>query len=141
MRTTTRAAGLLFAAAGLVGLTGVTAAQAATVPAVPRIPAQPGVPVTPGIPAQPGDNFVLCSGGTYPSYAVFPKRGGFSTHVVAPHQCERLSLTGIGKEQVVLYGLRPDGRSFTIAKDTFDDRDGERIRTLGTPDADDWTTF
>ncbi|MEV7027414.1 hypothetical protein [Kitasatospora sp. NPDC093558] len=131
MRTktrTTRAASLLLATTGLLGLTGVTAAHAAV----------PGGGVQP---AQRGYNFALCSNGTYASEAQFTKRGNFTTFVVMPGSCTYLSLNGISSDQVVLYGFRPDGSKFKIATDTFDDADGERIRTLGTPDNNDWTTF
>ncbi|MFD5468329.1 hypothetical protein ACFWIQ_36795 [Kitasatospora sp. NPDC127059] len=130
MRTrirTIRAGALLLATTGLLGLTGVTAAHASV----------PGGGVGQ---AQQGGNFVLCSGGTYSSYAVFTQRNS-ATHEVPRGGCTSLSLSGIGNEQVVLYGIRPDGSTFKIATDTFDDADGERIRTLGTPDDNDWTTF
>ncbi|MFD0278114.1 hypothetical protein ACFVHB_29990 [Kitasatospora sp. NPDC127111] len=139
MRTTTtraaRAAGLLLAA-GLVGLTGATAAHAGD--AQPGRPGKPGSGTDTGIPA---GNFVLCSHGTYPSYAVFPKRGDMATVVVEPGRCVSLSLSGQSRETVVLYGLKPNREKFKIGTDTFDDRVGERIRTLNTPDNDDWTTF
>ncbi|WP_371493751.1 hypothetical protein OG871_01780 [Kitasatospora sp. NBC_00374] len=130
MRTTTtraaRTAGLVLAA-GLVGLTGATSARAADVPAKPAIPA--------------GANFVLCSFGNYPSYAVFPKRGDMATVIAEPGRCVGLSLSGQSKEKVVLYGIKPNQSSFKIATDTFDDREGERIRTLNTPADNDWQTF
>ncbi|MEE1788477.1 hypothetical protein PUR71_37095 [Streptomyces sp. SP17BM10] len=141
MRSTTRTAGAagLLLAVGVAGLAGVTTAQAST-PVSDRTPRAAATPTT--VPTRaPGPNFVLCSKGTYSSYAVFPKRGNMATHEVPAGGCTSLRLDGIADEQVVLYGIGPGGARFRIATDTFDDRDGERIRTLGTPDADDWTTF
>ncbi|MER7849421.1 hypothetical protein ABTZ03_36415 [Kitasatospora sp. NPDC096077] len=131
MRTRTRAvrsAGLLLAATGLLGLTGATAAHASDMGGGAG-GAQQG--------QQP--NFILCSNGSYSSYAVFPKRNS-ATHEVPRGGCTYLTLTGISNDQVVLYGIGPNG-TFKIATDTFDDADGEHIRTLGTPDDNDWTTF
>ncbi|MGW2250911.1 hypothetical protein ACWCXH_11995 [Kitasatospora sp. NPDC001660] len=141
MRITTRTAGAagLLLAVGSVGLAGVTTAQAST-PVSNRTPTVAVTPTT--VPTlAPGPNFVLCSKGSYSSFAVFPKRGNLATHEVPAGGCTSLQLNGIADEQVVLYGIRPSGAQFRIATDTFDDRDGERIRTLGTPDANDWTTF
>ncbi|MEU9043023.1 MULTISPECIES: PQQ-binding-like beta-propeller repeat protein [unclassified Kitasatospora] len=40
---------------------------------------------------------------------------------------------------MTLFGIRPNGHEFKIATDSFDDADGEHIRTLGTPDHNGWT--
>ncbi|MFF7994953.1 hypothetical protein ACFZDG_34920 [Kitasatospora xanthocidica] len=129
-----KATGLLVAAGLLsaVGLVAATAAHASG--SSTAAPARP-------LPASTGGNFVLCSAGSYASYAVFEKRGDMSTRVVPAGQCVFLDLTGQSNEKVTLFGIRPDGRSFKIATDSFDDAVGERIKTLGTPDRDDWTTF
>ncbi|WP_406207982.1 hypothetical protein OH807_35890 [Kitasatospora sp. NBC_01560] len=169
MRTTlsrgARAAGLLLAA-GLVGLTGGTAAHAADTGTATHGGGSGGGTGGAGDTGSathgggsgggtggagdtgsathggriPAGNFVLCSNGTYASYAVFPQRN-MATVIVPPGSCVGLSLSGRSSETVVLYGYKPNGSTFKIATDTFDDRDGERIRTLNTPDNDDWTTF
>ncbi|MFI6446050.1 hypothetical protein [Kitasatospora sp. NPDC050543] len=143
MRTTTtrvaRTAGVLLAA-GLVGLTGTAAAHAAD--AQPgRQAAKAGGDDTRGSLIPGGANFVLCSNGSYASYAVFPKRGNMATVIATPGNCVGLKLTGESKEKVVLYGIKPNGSSFKIATDTFDDSDGERIQTLNNPGNNDWKTF
>ncbi|MFB7619372.1 hypothetical protein [Kitasatospora sp. NPDC056181] len=134
MRTTTthavRTVGLLMAT-GLIGLTGATSAHAGDLD--PTEPKQPNIPA--------GKNFVLCSYGNYASYAVFPKRGNMSTAVAESGRCVGVSLSGRGSETVVIYGRKADGSKFKIGTDTFDLPGGERIKTLNTPDNDDWTTF
>ncbi|MEU8921807.1 hypothetical protein AB0D10_12860 [Kitasatospora sp. NPDC048545] len=138
-----RTTGLLLTA-GLISAVGFAAAATATAaPATGASNAAKPVAAraTPTSKPTLAPDFTLCSGGTYGSYAVFEKRGNLSTTVVPPGQCIHLDLTGQSNEKVTLFGLRPNGQSFKIATDTFDDADGERVRTLGTPDHDDWTTF
>ncbi|MEV7774619.1 hypothetical protein [Kitasatospora sp. NPDC086791] len=134
-----RTTGLLLAA-GLISAVGLAATTATAAPA-PGTPNVVAARATPTSKPSPAPYFSLCSGGTYSSYAVFEKRGNMSTTIVPPGQCVTLDLTGQRNEKVTLFGLRPNGQAFKIATDYFDDADGEHIRTLGTPDRNDWTTF
>ncbi|MFJ9951519.1 hypothetical protein [Kitasatospora sp. NPDC091207] len=140
MRTTKRTAQTAgLAVAGGLALTACVAAlsggTAAAQGAVPRAGAT--VTTTP----TPAPAFMLCSRGTYRSYAVFPKRANLRTATANPGSCISQSLKGQQHEQVVLYGIRPDGSSFKIATDSFDTAEGERVNTLNTPDDNDWETF
>ncbi|MFF1909653.1 hypothetical protein [Kitasatospora sp. NPDC058218] len=142
MRTTKRTAqnaglalaGGLALTACLATLTGGTAAQASQT-SVPRA----GATATSYPTLAPA--FTLCSRGSYSSYAVFPKRSNLRTATARPGTCISQSLKGGTSEQVVLYGIRPDGSSFKIASDSFDTAEGERVNTLNTPDDNDWETF
>ncbi|MFE6050578.1 hypothetical protein ACFQ6N_07485 [Kitasatospora sp. NPDC056446] len=130
-----RTTGLLIAA-GLI--TAVGLATAAT--AAPATGASKGSAALPAPAPTVNGNFTLCSGPNYASFVVFEKRNS-ATRIVAPNTCLSLTLTGQSSEKITLWGVRPDGKEFKIATDTFDDAVGERIKTLGTPDENDWTTF
>ncbi|MGV9264728.1 hypothetical protein ACWDRR_08720 [Kitasatospora sp. NPDC003701] len=140
MRTTKRTAQTagLAVAAGLAMAAGVATLSGGTAAAQTSVP-RAGATVTTTPTLAPA--FTLCSRGSYPSYAVFPKRGNLKTATAQPGTCINQSLKGEQHEQVVLYGKRTDGSSFKIASDTFDTAEGQRVNTLNTPDDNDWETF
>ncbi|MFJ1757428.1 hypothetical protein [Kitasatospora sp. NPDC088134] len=88
---------------------------------------------------QPLPNISVCTKGNYPAYLVFTDRGGLATRVAAANGgCASLYLSGRSSEHVTIKGIRPNGSSFTVGTDTFDDADGEHITVYGTPETNDW---
>ncbi|MFF7634547.1 hypothetical protein ACFZB9_15530 [Kitasatospora sp. NPDC008050] len=89
----------------------------------------------------PASAFELCSGGTYSSFVVFPQFHNAQSVTLSPGQCAYVaSMTNQGTVRVVIYGIGPNGK-FKIDTDSYDASLPDHIRTLGTPDDNDWTTF
>jgi hypothetical protein len=71
----------------------------------------------------------LCSEGGYPSYAVFPGRGGLSTYVIPNGQCYSTYLGGTTNEEVDVYANNWQYIGSTIYNGSV----GETIVTIAGP--------
>ncbi|WP_035844536.1 hypothetical protein [Kitasatospora azatica] len=63
-------------------------------------------------------NVQVCAQGTYPVYAQFPYRGGWSTTIVNPGNCWLHYVGGNSWEPINVYGLYPNS-SATFSLGTF----------------------
>lgn len=78
---------------------------------------------TPGV-------FMLCSKGSYDSFASFPDRGGVATTIVPSGQCKSFTFEGDGPEPAE---IRMAGGGKLIGPVTYDGRAGLNIATIDGP--------
>ncbi len=74
--------------------------------------------------------YQLCSNGSYPSYVVWPGRGGSASYVANPGQCVWIYMAG---DETDIYGLNR-GYAFYVGSDWWP----ANIATVGIPASHNW---